>query len=345
MKIEIVNPLTFAHWDEILLDHPDATIFHTSHWARVLHESYGYKPVYFAAVENRYLKFLLPFMDVNSILTGRRGVSLPFTDYCRVILPEGDDFLDYFYMVERYARKARWKYFELRSDANIPDTVQASTIFYRHLLNLGKGEEALHKGLRASTRRNIKKATSTGVTVVMETSRDALKQFYTLHCQTRKLHGLPPQPFHFFDKLYEHILSNGFGFVALAYQGKQVVSGNVYLHYGHCAVYKYGASDKRYQHFRANNLLKWEAIRWYADRGFRQLCFGRTELDNAGLLQFKRGWGAVETELFYHRLNLQDAAFIKILPKVDSGLQKRLFGVMPLPLLRLAGKLLYRHVG
>jgi hypothetical protein len=39
------------------------------------------------------------------------------------------------------------------------------------------------------------------------------------------------------------------------------------LAFGRTAIYKYGASDKRFPRTRANNLLMWEAIRCTAGRG------------------------------------------------------------------------------
>lgn len=344
LKIKIINPLQYVQWDDVLLNHPDATVFHSSRWAKVLCESYGYEPVYFAAFENGYPKFLLPFMDIKSTLTGRRGVSLPFTDYCGVILPDGDAVPGYFAMVESFGRQIGWKYFEVRSDLYIADSIEASMTFYRHLLTLNKGEKSLWAGLRDSTRRNIKKAVNAGIIVVRENSSEALSQFYRLNCMTRKRHGLPPQPFRYFEKLFEHILSKGFGVVALAYHGKKIISANIYLHFGHQAIFKYGASNPRYQSLRANNLLQWEMIRWYVNNGFEQFCFGRTEVDNAGLLQFKRGWGADETIIAYHRYNFENAAFVKSTPQVGR-LQKRLFGSMPLSILGLCGKFLYKHIG
>jgi hypothetical protein len=43
---------------------------------------------------------------------------------------------------------------------------------------------------------------------------------------------------------------------------------------------------------RANNLVMWEAIRWFSRNQFRSLHFGRTDQVQEGLMQFKRGWGA-----------------------------------------------------
>jgi len=47
-----------------------------------------------------------------------------------------------------------------------------------------------------------------------------------------------------------------------SHKGKNIASA-VYFHFGDKAIYKYGASDRKYQHLRANNLVMWEAIRWF----------------------------------------------------------------------------------
>ena len=127
-----------------------------------------------------------------------------------------------------------------------------------------------------------------------------------------------------------------------SHKGKNIASA-VYFHFGDKAIYKYGASDKRYQNLRANNLVMWEAIRWFSKNGFKEFSFGRTEPENSGLLQFKRGWGTEEKTIRYYKYDLKDNVFVKdrSKPKTSYTLFKR----MPSPLLNLAGAILYRHVG
>ena len=91
---DIIDPLTTVNYDEMLLSTPGASFFHTSAWARVLVESYRYKPVYFAQISNDRISTLVPMMDVRSVLTGKRGVSLPFTDYCEPITPANGDYTE-----------------------------------------------------------------------------------------------------------------------------------------------------------------------------------------------------------------------------------------------------------
>ena len=169
-----------------------------------------------------------------------------------------------------------------------------------------------------------------------------MREFYRLNCLTRKDHGLPPQPFYFFKKVHEHIISKGFGFVALASSRGEYIAGAVFLHLGLKAFYKYGASNRKYQYLRANNLIMWEAIKWCCQNGFKHFCFGRTEPENQGLLQFKSGWGTTQQQINYYRYNFKEEAFVPGRSKT-TGFHNRIFKNMPTPILNRVGALLYRH--
>src|SRR5512136_895215 len=114
MDIKIIDPAGFENWDDLLLRAGDEQFFHTSGWAKVLARSYRYKPVYFAGFEDGRLVLLLPFMDVSSPITGRRGVSLPFTDQCPPLAGDASLFKEGDERVREHARSAGWKYMEWR---------------------------------------------------------------------------------------------------------------------------------------------------------------------------------------------------------------------------------------
>ena len=115
------------------------------------------------------------------------------------------------------------------------------------------------------------------------------------------------------------------------------------MHSNGDAIYKYGASDKAYQHLRANNLLMWEAIKRFVSEGCRQLCLGRTERENEGLRQFKAGWGRETSSTTIATIMAADA----FVPgkKTVSNRANQVFSRMPIPALKTIGGLLYRHMG
>jgi len=318
LNIQIINPAQCPGWNNLLRTHSQTTFFHTANWAAVLNESYQYSPRYFAVIENNKIKTLLSLMEVNSFLTGRRGVSLPFTDQVPLISENSDQFEALLNEIATYGKKTGWKYFELRGEHPSLTQRPSSASFIVHTLDLNKNKSKIFTSFRSSTQRNIKKANRLGTIVKKETSLTAVKEFYRLNCMTRRDHGLPPQPRQFFKKLHEHVFDKNKGFVILSYHQNTPIAGAIYFHFKNHAIYKYGASDKTYQHLRPNNLVMWEAIKWFAENGFKTLNLGRTELTHHGLRQFKRGWGTTEETLTYHKYNLSKDCFVAETPKIKS---------------------------
>jgi len=343
-SVRMLSPLEAADWDRQLGSLPDAGFFHSAAWARVLHDTYGYRPLYQASLDAAgKLSSLLPLMEVDSWLTGRRGVSLPFTDEAEPLCQDVGSFQQLLRAAQQLGRERRWKYVEIRGGKRwLPDT-QASVSFFNHILPLSIGEKALLAGCEDHVRRAIRKAEKNDLRVEFSQSMASMHIFYRLLRMTRRRHGLPPQPFPFFEAIQRNVLAAGHGWVVLAYHGKEPVAGAVFLHFARQSIYKYGASDETNQQLRANNLVMWRAIQRYAGEGFEILDFGRTSLGNAGLRQFKRSWGTAERMLSYMRFDLRQEKFVTSADEAQ-GWHNRAFKLLPLSLSRLAGAALYRHI-
>ncbi len=340
MKTEIINPLVDEDWDHLILQHPKSTFFHCAAWAKVLARTYRHEPLYLCYSRNEKLLALVPIMEIRSPLTGRRGVGLPFTDCCEPLVFEEEAWKSVLGSLSGLAKERRWKHFELRGGM---DRVEAPSMqYYEHTLDLRRGPGELFSGFSSGSRRAIRKAEKSELRVEGTQSREALVNYYRLHVQTRKRHGLPPQPFSFFQNIQKEVIEPGLGFIVMAYLGSIAISGAVYFHFGKHAVYKFGASDRRFQEFRGNNLVMWKGIQLLAKGGFEKLHFGRTSFDNDGLRQFKLGWGSLEKPLAY--LKCQTATG-KWVPGRDrsKGFHNHIFGKLPLVLNRMAGALIYPH--
>ena len=342
----MVNPLDEPCWNGWILEHEGATVFHTAEWARVLAECYGYSGWCGVLKDAGRVVALLPVIEVASLLTGRRGVSLPFSDECGALLGEGVRLESVVEPMREFGREHGWDYLELRGGAeSIPDAV-VSEEFLMHTLALEGEEEGQFRKLKGSHRRNIQKARREGVEIHRLQTREAIDEYYALHCLTRRGQGVPPQPRRFFHLIHEHVIAPGHGFVLLAQFGGRRVAGGVFFQFGHKALYKFGASDPAFQHLRANSLLMWEAICQFRRAGMTQFSFGRTAPQHTGLLQFKRGWGAEEVRMAYYRIGLRKNVCLKPLNFGDGlGLTAKIVKRMPIRMLRLLGALVYRHIG
>jgi hypothetical protein len=337
-SVQIVDPLAIPDWDSLVSSLPGHSFFHSAAWARVLEQSYGYKPVYFAKVENGQLRGLLPMMEVNSWLTGKRGVSLPFSDMCDGL----GDLQSLWDSAVQEGKKRGWKHIEVRGP-NVNVEAAASESFYDHVLSLTSNEEKVFATFESSVRRAIRKGEKAGVKLEISHRLESVHEFYSLHCQTRKKHGVPPQPFSFFESFHRNVIAHNHGFVVIAKFEGRPIAASVFVHFGTRAIYKYGASDENYQNFRGANLVMWHAIQWYARAGYTDFGFGRTDTSNEGLRRFKLGWGAEERSLRYFKYDLHAQRFVSGKGE-PSHLRMQVFQRTPIPIARMIGSVLYRHV-
>jgi len=341
--VAVVDPTRDSRWESIISRFGKASVFHSAAWSRVLCESYGYVPLFVVAEIESEPSAVLPLMEANSWLTGKRGVSLPFTDECGLLASEEGSARVVFTKAVELGRDRAWKTVEMRgADGHVPPSDADGERFLGHVLNLGNDENGLFEAVASPVRRAIRKAEREDICVKISRTPQALRTYYGLHCLTRKRHGLPPQPWSFFAAIQRHLIQLNGGFVALSHWREQPVAGAVFLSHGRHAVYKYGASDLAFQNLRANNLVMWEAIRWLVRNGFETLNFGRTSARNEGLRRFKLGRGASEYPISYQKFDYRKNKFV-VETDHAYGWHNAIFSRLPLWLSKLVGSFLYRH--
>jgi hypothetical protein len=343
VQIRILDPVREPAWDHVVALHSDASCFHTSAWAKVLHQTYSHQPFYLQFFSGRRLVALVPVMEVRSPFTGRRGVCLPFSDVCEPLVFDAEAIGLVKNWLVNFARERRWKHLEIRGSKFFPLASSLSAKFYGHILDLHSSPEQLMGRFASPVRRAIRKAERNGVSAEVVRNRQAIADFYRLHVRTRRRHGLPPQPASFFLNIYEHIIKPGLGFVVIVQQGSRPIAAAIFFRYGKNALYKYGASDEKFQELRANNLAMWQAIQFLARNGAAKLHFGRTDCENDGLRRFKLSWGTEEETINYFRVDPSGQKCL-VVSSSDSGFHKKIFARLPLAVNRLAGAMIYPHL-
>lgn len=356
-RVETIASAQFNRWNDLVRQFPHAGFFHGSGWMEVLQAAYAFRPVGLAFWWGDDLVGLVPMTEVLSRWTGRRGVSLPFADVCPPLIPAQGDVTLLLPALMGFARDQGWDYFEIRGSVRGAVAVQSgagqcpesglknyvpSVRFHGHRIELPRDPAELWARLKGPVRTGIRKAQSAGVVIESSTSIETLRQFYTLYRQTRQRHGLPPQPWAFFEAIHDRILAKGQGRVLLARGGDQCLAGAVFFEHGRSALFKYGAFDARHQRLRANNQVFWSALTHYVEAGFETVDLGRTSLDNIGLRRFKGGWASAEYALEYTKYELPGNRFVTDKDRA-VGWHNWLFRLAPRWASGLAGKLLYKH--
>jgi hypothetical protein len=346
-QIYLFDPLQDKRWSDFVSWHPNASVFHTPSWLQALNRTYEYKPVVFTtSPPGSPLENGLVSCDVRSWLTGRRLVSLPFSDYCEPLFNSSGDLQLLMRYFQDAVAQGKWRYVEFRPVNGIVeaaagrDSFQRSGNYFWHRLYLQPQTEDLFRSFdKDSVQRRIRRAERAGLGEECGRSEDLLHRFYDLLVMTRRRHGLPPQPYAWFRNLV-----NTFGDsleIWMASKEKVPVASILTLRFKDIVYYKYGCSDARYNNLGATPLLLWRAIAAAKSTHARAFDFGRTEADNEGLINFKDKWAPRSNPLVYLRfprgVSQAEDRKLKVL--------KQVFGRMPGKLLTLTGTIIYRHIG
>ena len=339
MRTELLDPLADERWGDFLGRVDGATLFHHPAWLRLLKDHYRYE---FRACcvceDDGRVVAGLPWARIESRITGRRLVALPFTDACPPLYER--DLGGQLAAGLEEQRLAAGLGLEVRAQLDALDG-ESPHRYWQHVLALESDADAVERRAKSSIRRGAGKARREGLSVERRTDPEALDAFYRLHLATRRHQGVPTQSKRFIDGL-RGIFEGGHGFVSMVNDSGSPIAAAVFLHFRDHLIYKYGASDRSALARRPNNLLFADVIRWACENGFSKLDFGRTDLDNEGLRGFKRGWGAEELALHYTYVGI--AA-----PDDGHSLPERLLTPVirhsPTVVGRAIGAAFYRHFG
>ena len=349
MPVFTVYPLTDARWDDLVTQHPRAGVFHTSGWLSTLQRTYGYEPVVFTTSGlGEPLKNGLVFCNVRSWITGRRLVSLPFSDHCDLLADAAEQEELLAHVCECVVRDG-YAHAEIRPTTTeeharlLATNLQATETFCLHKLSLDLSLDILFHNLHGNCiQRKIRRAEREKLAYQSGRSEPLLRQFYDLLLRTRRRHCLPPQPLHWFRNLVESMGDNLT--IRLVSKDDHPVAAILTLSHKTTVTFKYGCSDERFHNLGGTPFLLWKTIEEAKNQGMRELDLGRSELNHPGLVQFKDRLGAMKTMLPYWRYPIA-----RVAGPASAGwrvqITKGIFSRIPNPVLVASGRFLYRHIG
>jgi len=343
MTVFRIDPLQDPRWKALLEWHPDASIFHRVEWLQALKSSYGYTPFALTtSAPGTPLMDGLPVCEIRSFLTGRRLVSVPFSDHCQPLVSNPLAVNAFIHTLTECVTTSRQKYFEIRPiDANENHDLGISHSYRLHRLDLRPPLESLFKKFdKSSVQRKIRKAERESLRYEEGSSEKLLNCFYKLMIMTRRRHGLPPQPLQWFQALIASLGSDLK--IRVAFHNDTAIASILTIAYKKTLVYKYGCSDLRYSNLGGNTLVFWHAIQDAKAQGIEELDMGRSDLENQGLAVFKENWGAQGSSLNYWRYPAQTA---KPGPEHLIKHVKSLVSIAPDISLVMLSNLFYRHIG
>ncbi len=349
MTVYQLDPLQDRRWPAFLERHADASIFHTAGWLQALHRIYGYEPVvYTTSRPGQELSNGIVFCRVDSRLTGRCLVSLPFADHCQPLVDTSEDLHHLLRAVERERIQERWKYVQLRPIYAEPEMMaphtayQPSQDFYLHQLDLRPDLPELFRRLHKScVQRPIRRAERERLTYEEGASESLLARFYHLLVMTRRKHRLPPQPIVWFRHLI-NALGDGLN-IRLACKDDIPVASIVTVSFKQSVVYKYGGSDPTFSPMGGMIALLWQAIEAAKQQGASQFDIGRSYCHQTGLVRFKDRWNPLRSRMTYYQCPIAKRRDGNEAWPMRAA--NRVFARLPEAMFIAVGKLLYKHMG
>lgn len=346
MNVHEIDPLEDVRWDHFLSKHRKASVFHTSAWLRALKHTYEYKPSVLTTCEpGQDLTNGQVFCRINSRLTGRRLVSLPFSDHCEPLGSSAEETEHLLTSLENISVNENCRYAEIRPVSDglpVPLGFGKAKVFWLHKIDLRPGLDELFRSFHNNcVQRKIRRAERENLSYEEGRSERLLQQFYHLLLLTRRRHCLPPQPLNWFRNLIG-FLGERMTILVATKEGCPVAS-ILTLCYKDTLVYKYGCSDATSNQCGGMPFLFWRAIQEAKENGLQEFDLGRTDCDNSGLVDYKDRWGSSRSILTYWRNPAQNPE--KPRAAWTMRVAKHMLTYMPDSLLATAGRLIYRHVG
>ena len=343
MQIELQSwtPRVARDWDSFSAGFREANVFHTSAWVEFLRSVYRLSAYLLTVRRSGSICGAVPIMMFSSFMTGKRLVSLPFTDHCAALLEELEDVSA---IVEKLIGFGLP--FQLRDAYTSVDRAVSQEVGYSHQTSLKADPNEVFKTFKKTqVQQRIQRLERCEGLVAQQVEPElGLRVFYELHLRNRRRLRSLPQPWRHFRILGETVLTKGMGFVLIASYNNIPVASAVFLVGHRVLTYKYSASDPGYWQYHPNHALLWRAIQVGCQRGYKRLDWGRTGLHSEGLRSFKTGWGTREERLAYLSWRYPGprrfrwALRLRNLVNISQP-------YLPLGFSRLAGEMLYQHFG
>lgn len=289
-------PVSETRWEALLRESPDATVFQTPGWTKVLSETYGYRPAA-RLFETSDGEVLVPMVEMrrfgmnalSSIPLGYGGPVTPGHPVGRLgellgALVGGRTLRLYLSLPPRLGTErtpmAMAGFEEYVSDWN-----------YCHVLDLAGGPEAVLQRASRSIRRNIAACERMNVEVTADNSSDGLQDFYKLFAAQSRSWGYttPPYPFRLYEAIMRHLGQNTQ--LLIARRAGEIIGGQLLLLRGDVPLAWSLVALNNMRGCHPSAMLIHEAVTEAYEAGASYLNLGGSG-QLTGVREYKEHWGA-----------------------------------------------------
>lgn len=321
-------------WDDYVMRHPKATIFHFTSWKRVIEKAFGYKAHYLFAEKHGTIRGVLPLFQVSSPVLGRTLISTPFAVYGGPCADDEQTARDLRAAACRIGEERGVQFLELRDQERICDPrFHTKDLYYTFDLEFPHTVEELNGSFPRDTRYMIRKAEKGGLRAELDSRH--LDAFYKIFCHSYHHLGTPVFPKSFFE-----IILDEFGEdceLTTIWHQQNAVAAVMTFRFRDWILPYFGGSYLESRRLAANNYMYWEVMKRGMETGARFFDFGRSKL-GTGAYAFKTQWNMRRRALPYHYFLVRRKTmpnFSPANPKFSASIS--LWKSMPLALTRMLG--------
>ncbi len=286
---------------------------------------------------------IFPLAQIKNFVSGSKLISFPLSTHCEPLVEEKSIEKIYDKINSEFINNDFIEFRSLDYSCNLEGALLNEN-YIVHILEL---EESIDKTFQkfhgTSIRASIRRAEKKGLVFEIYNSSFGLKAFYFLYTDLRSRLGLPSLPYKFFNTVYENLIKVDKILIPIVKYENQIVAAGFILKYKDTYYLEYTASDHSKLNLYPNHKLFWEVIQIALKDKAKFVDFGRTEVNNISLITFKEKWNAKRRQLKYWRVGSKPG----ISSSAESG---KSFFVninkhLPKSLLKLQGRILYKHKG
>lgn len=353
-QCEWLEARQLPEWDAFVGRHPLGLIYHLSGWKNVLESTFPHIKGHFLVIrdpDSGQIEAGLPVYTVKSWLLGKRLISIPLATAADPLISSASQWDILNSQLQRFRATERCRQFELKlhRSANLLNGSgwDISRQFRYHCTPLDRDSEMLRKSFSKTVARMITKAVKTGITVADSRNVDDLQHFASLYAQTRRRLCLPTLPRRFFHALRDQFGADGLA-LFIARHNERPVGALICLKHRSGVSAECLGEDQAVRNLGVNQLLYWAAIQQACAEGYQSFNWGRTAVDNIGLLEYKRRWATQEEDLpvyFYPQKNQNESRSATSKTPPGMNVFKSVLKHSPAFLYRKLSDFCYRHWG
>ncbi len=136
-----------------------------------------------------------------------------------------------------------------------------------YIVDIRRPVDEIRANFESKFRYNIKVAIKSGILVKENNTIEGVQEFHNIYKETSSRQTFIIHPLTYYKKVFEFIISKGFGSIFIAYKDNVPVAGVFIFTFGKRAWYMYGASSNAHRNMMPNNLIHWEVIKWAKEKG------------------------------------------------------------------------------